>query len=661
MEALITGSSVEECVKKACKQYDVEEKNLKYEIVKNEKHFFKRVVEIRVLEVKTSEFVKEDNNVINEDNITVENNKIEDKKTSNNVCGAKVQNGNIIVKDFDDNVSVITIEPCDNVILWVNDKRCNFKTPVSESDKIVYEFVEEEAVRNVDIAVTTDKLEAYISVRYEAKNEYELIDCEYTNDLKLKIRKKGKKMPPKYTEKELKQILYDKGIRNGILEDELKLICEEDNVTEHLIAKGVPAVDDIPDQIKLYFSDTKELIDYDTNDTKVDYRNRYMISNVKAGEVVAELIPGKMGSNGTNVLGLEIKKKPCKTLNLKAGNNCIFKDNKVIANVEGKPAIKGNTISINQIYRCEEVDLKNGNIDFVGNVEISKNIDEGMEVIAGQEVTVGKNVESALLKAGGQITVLGNAISSNIKAGSENVEVKMQKDNLMEYKEYIKQILDSAEQLKDHNMFEQSRYGAIIKLLIENKFKNVIKLSKEILKYNAENDAKSSDVSEFIISKMTGLGPLKINDGQELLTFIDKLQMDIEELEAVAPNSSDVYVSYAQGSTIEASGNVFITGKGQYTSNITALNNIEFTDEKSVCRGGVLNAGNEIILKTVGSVAGVNTILKVPKDGRITANIAYSNTMFCFGEKQMLLEVSSKEVNAYIDKTGEIVIDKFVL
>ena len=54
-------------------------------------------------------------------------------------------------------------------------------------------------------------------------------------------------------------------------------------------------------------------------------------------------------------------------------------------------------------------------------------------------------------------------------------------------------------------------------------------------------------------------------------------------------------------------------------------------------------------------------MLKVPKKGRIIAEVAYNNTVFCFGEKQMMLEISSKNVEAYLDKTGEITIDKFVL
>ena len=172
---------------------------------------------------------------------------------------------------------------------------------------------------------------------------------------------------------------------------------------------------------------------------------------------------------------------------------------------------------------------------------------------------------------------------------------------------------------------------------------------------------QQSDITTFIINKLLGLGPLKIKEIREIEDFKEILEEEIEEIENLIVIPADIYFPYAQGATIEASGSVFITGKGQYTSNIVALNNIEFTSDNSVCRGGTLSAGSEIKLKTVGSVAGVSTILKVPKKGRITADIAYNNTVFCFGEKQMMLEVSAKNVEAYLDKTGEITIDKFDL
>ncbi|MFR4983360.1 MAG: DUF342 domain-containing protein, partial [Clostridium neonatale] len=493
------------------------------------------------------------------------------------------------------------------------------------------------------------------------QNEFKLVDTQYEKNLKLNVKKIGEKYPAKYTVKELKELLRNRGIRNGILEKELEDICNEYSVKERLVAKGTPAEDDVADQIKLYFKSNNELIDYDTKDSKVDYRNRYLIYNAVVGDVLAEVIPGSQGKDGIDVFGLKIKRKISKKLVLKAGENCTLKNNKVISEVEGRPTIKGNTISVNRVYKIEQVDLKSGNIDFVGNVEIAKNVEEGMKVIAGGEVHIRKNVESAEIESCGKIIVDGNVLGSMVRSGADNVEVKTYTNNIIQYKNCIEKLISSAEQLKDGNLLGKSRYGEIIKLLIENKFKVIPELSKKILNYNVSNSIKESEVTSFIINKMLGLGPLKINDSGELKEFCYVLQDEIDEMEAISVTAADIYIDYAQGAKIESSGSVYITGKGQYTSNILALGNIEFTGNNSVCRGGELIAGNEIKLKTVGSTAGVSTILKVPKNGKITAEVAYSNTLFCFGDRQLLLEISSKDLVAYLDKKNDIVIEKFVL
>ena len=40
--------------------------------------------------------------------------------------------------------------------------------------------------------------------------------------------------------------------------------------------------------------------------------------------------------------------------------------------------------------------------------------------------------------------------------------------------------------------------------------------------------------------------------------------------------------------------------------------------------------------------------------------VAYQNTVFCFEERQYILEVHSKNIKAYLDKDGQIVVEKFV-
>lgn len=650
MSLKFSATSLDECLEKASSELNISKELLEYKIIKEEKKFFKKKVEIEILDENTKSKIK-----IQEKEI------IENVEQKNEAFGAKVEDNKIIITDSPKKDEIITIKACSGVILIVNGEKVNQITPVTSEDKIEYKFEEIEPVRSIDVSITNDKMKAYINIKSIPQHIYELADQEYQKNLTLIKKKIGDKYPPKYTLKELKELLQSKGIRYGILEDELEEICNEYEVRERVVAKGLPVQDDIPDEIQLSFKESEELIEHTDSEEKIDYRNKYQIANVSIGDIIGKRIPGKAGSDGQDIFGMPIKRKTFKKVPLKIGEGCKLENNTIIATTEGKPAFKANTFNVNKLYKVDAVDLKSGNIDFVGNVEVVGVVSEGMEVKAGNELHVGKNVESAVVKSSGEITIGGNVLNSTVAAGSENVERRQYLDSLINLKGIVNELGLSTEQVKENNLLGPRSDGEIIKILIENKYKSLPKLSRSILSYNMSEGIQQSEITLFIINKLLGLGPLKIKDFKDLKTFEELLEEEIEEMETLIVIPTDIYLQYVQGSTIEASGSVFITGKGQYTSHITALNNIEFLSERAVCRGGILCAGSEIKLKTVGSTAGVSTILKVSKKGRITADVAYNNTIFCFGERQVMLEVSSKNVEAYLDDTGEIIIDKFIL
>lgn len=656
MNFKFSATSLDECLEKASSELNISKEALKYKVTKDEKKFFRKKVEIEILDDHEKSEIKHEQKEIIENKEIIDNT---EENTEN--FGAKVEDGKIVITESSNKDDVITIKPCPGVILFINGEQRNDITPVTCEDKIEYKIEESEPIRNVEISTTKNNMEAYINIKSIPENIYKLADQEYHKNLTLTKKKVGNKYPSTYTLKELKELLKSKGIRYGIIEEKLDEICRKHEVDNELIAKGLPAQDDIPDEIQILFKDSDELIKHDDPKENVDYRNRYSISNVKVGDIIGRRIPGKPGIDGKNILGIQIKKKIAKKVALKIGEGCKLQNNEIIAITEGKPSIKVNTFTVNKLYKVDEVDLKSGNIDFVGNVEIVGAVAEGMEVKAGNELRVGKNVESAILRASGEIVINGNVLNSTVTAGIENVEKKQYLDNLINLKSIVNELRVSTVQVKGNNLLGSKQYGEIVKILIENKFKSLSKLTRSILNYNMLQGIQQSDITTFIINKLLGLGPLKIKESAELEVFEELLEEEIEEIQTLIITPTNIHLEYAQGSTIEASGTIFITGKGQYTSDITALNNIEFTSEKAVCRGGVLCAGCEIKLKTVGSIAGVTTMLKVPKKGRITADIAYNNTIFCFGEKQIMLESSSKNVEVYLDKTGEITIDKFNL
>jgi uncharacterized protein (DUF342 family) len=647
-----SATSLSECIEKACSELGISKEMLKYNVIKEERKFFKKIIEIEVLD--------DDKKIDNEEKEIIKNNEENEKiDVHNNGVGAKVQDGKIIINESE-NKEIITIKSSPGISLYINGQICDKATQVTVNDRIEYKFDEIEPIRNADISITNDSMEAYINIRFTPKHKYELVDQEYQKNLILVKRKVSDEYLPKYTVSELNDLLKSKGIRYGIMSGELEIISNEYKVENKLVAKGLPVQDDIPDEIHVLFKESEEL-DYEDTSEKVDYRNRFSIANANVGDIIGEIIPGKAGCDGQNVFGEPIKRKTAKKVSVKIGEGCKIENNKIITTFEGKPTFKANTFTIHRLYKVDNVDLKSGNIDFVGNVEIAGIVSEAMEVKAGNELHVGKNVDSAILKAGGEIVINGNVLNSTVTAGSENVERRQYLDNLITMKNIINELIASVEQIKENNLLGLRQDGEVIKILIENKFKSVPKLSRSILNYNMSQGVQQSEITTFIINKLMGLGPLKIKDYKGLGHFIESLQEEIEENEELIVVPSNVYLGYAQGCTIEASGSVFITGKGQYTSDIIALNNIEFLGENAVCRGGILCAGSEIKLKTVGSIAGVKTTLKVPKKGRIMANVAYNNTIFCFGERQVVLEVSSKNVEVYVDKAGDIVIDKFVL
>lgn len=263
MSLKFSATSVDECLEKASSELNISKEALKYRVTKEQKGFFKKKVEIEIIE---NEINSDNNETIDDLNKEIENTK--------EPFGAKVEAGKIIVTDSSNEDDIITIKACPGVNVYINDQISNQITPVTSKDKIEYKFDEIEPVRSADISITADKMEVYISIKSTPIHIYELEGQEYQKNLTLTKKKVGDKYPPKYTQKELSDLLASKGVRYGIIKEELEIISEEYEAVNRLVAKGLPVVDDVPDEIKLLFKESEEM-HYKDTEQKVDYRNRF--------------------------------------------------------------------------------------------------------------------------------------------------------------------------------------------------------------------------------------------------------------------------------------------------------------------------------------------------------------------------------------------------
>jgi len=571
--------------------------------------------------------------------------------------GAKVVNGEIIVIDGS-NEEHITIKARKNVNLFINGDKCeNYRAyEVTSSDKITCTCEKTQSEREATVTISEDKMKAYVTVQYIPEIEYKLKDKETFLNLAISTEVISEKEPKHFTVLEIKEILRTKGVVYGINDDYVKLVLEGYTIGS-AIAQGKIPVKDMPSEVNLFFTPTKMMFPDIDSDEKIDYKNLFRISNVNAGDKIAEIIPEVIGEDGINVFGQTLKREHIRKMPINATKGCKIEGNNIISLIDGKAHIANRNVSVNPIYTLESVNMKTCNIKFHGDIEVYASVDDNMYVSAGGSLDVSQNVNTSNVVTGGEITILGNAMNSKILSGQIDIRKKEYVDVLSQFKNTVLKIIDSINALNINSLkFENKDF---IRTLTENNFSDFQKIALNIVSLNIKNKIKYNRLLEFIKHKVLGYNILNLDSLNDLLNLINILDNEIDYYDKNIIVPLDIRIGYCQDCDIKSTGNIIIGGKGEYVSKLNAMKDILFTRSDSVARGGILSAGKNISAGIVGSRAHVPTTLMVPNYGKISVARAFRNTIFCFGKTKMVLEETCENINLhYNEETRRIEIAK---
>lgn len=637
-----SGKKLDECLSKAERKFATSRRNFRYRIIEEERGLFRKYCAIEVeLKENKEEKVKEET-IKDVDKVVVTDNKIMLK----------------MVGEAEMNFS-------EDIKIKINEEDYTGKgtAKVKATDIIKYECENDIGQRKMNISVSKNKMEVGLSIKY-IPEKIRKVTGSFVGKGKVELTTElvDGKLPPLYTKDDVLDALKEKGIVYGVIEQEIDRAIGEKEVVNLVIARGLEVQNDEEDKVKFLYEKTKRNVEADSN-KNVDYKNLYVMPIVEEGDVIGELIKGKDGHDGINVLGQEVKRKGKKKVNLTVKEGCEIEGNKVVATIKGSPKFKKGIFSVNKVLETNyDIDIKSGNINFIGDVIVSGSVKDGMKVESGNSVQIQKNVESAQIIAQGEIIVNGSIINSELISGADTLGVKEHVDFLKRFKREIELIIKSVKEVRArHIISEEKPDGEIIKLLLEGKFKEVESEAKEILKNNDFDNEAMDNIKQFLREKIIGSGSLGIKYYDQLFELIKCIDNEIEPEMNKISCPVDIYFNYCQDTKMKTTGNIFVTGKGQYVSDLSTEGNIEFLNDGAVARGGTLTAGKNIKAKVVGSAAGVTTTLKVPKEGAISVEVAYQNSVFIVGDRQYLLETPSKDVKAYMDSKGEIIVDKLLL
>ena len=193
------------------------------------------------------------------------------------------------------------------------------------------------------------------------------------------------------------------GVKTEVISAFLK---EKVYMHDVIFAEGTEPVDGRDAELKYYFSTEHVTKPKMNEDGTVDFHKLDVISSVKEGDVVAEIIPEDKGVPGRNIYGVYNPPKKVARKIFRYGRNLEVSEDgcKLISLVTGHVMlVDGKVMVSNEFEVASDVDNSVGDIEFDGNVYIKGNVLAGFKVKASGDVVVNGVVEGAEIKAGGDI------------------------------------------------------------------------------------------------------------------------------------------------------------------------------------------------------------------------------------------------------------------
>jgi len=241
-------------------------------------------------------------------------------------------------------------------------------------------------------------------------------------------------------------------IKRAILQQGVVDACiKEDKIKEFVdtpvynvpfeVAEAILPVDGHDAYISYNFeTDPRKLKAQVDEEGKVDYKKLNNIQNVIADQPLAQKIPAERGKGGKTLFGRYLEAKNGKDIQIQLGANVkLDRDGVTIkAEIDGEVMLVNGKVTVEPVKYLDAVNVKTGDIKFVGTVVIKGNVQEGYKVEA-TNIEVNGIVDKSRLEATGNIIVRQGIFGKGegfIKAG-KSLWAKFINDTTVEVEENV--------------------------------------------------------------------------------------------------------------------------------------------------------------------------------------------------------------------------------
>ena len=236
----------------------------------------------------------------------------------------------------------------------------------------------------------------------------------------------------------LKSLMVQYRVYHGVKEDVLTQLADKPIYREKVeVAEGLKPQNGKDAYIFYHFEtdQTKISLKEGTNG-RVNFKDLGIIQNVVQNQKLAEKILAEDGVDGKTVTGKILPARAGSDIQLPVGNNVHVGDdgNTVLADINGQVILVSGKINVEPVFTVEgDVNLKTGNIIFLGTVVVTGNVEDGFSVKAAGNIEVKGTVSKAELDAEGEIVIyqgINGKGGGKIRAGKSLVSKFIENANV---------------------------------------------------------------------------------------------------------------------------------------------------------------------------------------------------------------------------------------
>ena len=207
----------------------------------------------------------------------------------------------------------------------------------------------------------------------------------------------------------IERALKTQGVVAGISDEKIEALVDRPvyNVPV-VVAEAVQPIDGRDAYIAYNFeTDRSKIRAKEAANGQVNFKELNLIQNVVQGQPLAQKMLAERGRSGKTLFGRYLEAKNGKDINLPLGKNVtVDSDGRtILAAMDGRVLLINDKINVEPIMEVDGVNIKTGNITFLGTVVVNGNVEDGFDVKASGNIEVNGAVGASHLESDGDIIV----------------------------------------------------------------------------------------------------------------------------------------------------------------------------------------------------------------------------------------------------------------